>query len=94
MFVLPLRLLQGLIFRPLNKLQQAQYDYVQKGDLRIPMFFAEPASRDSMHTVPPSILFFVGVVVRYLDVYTWSHLFLASTMPLPQKCGSGKYLRL
>ncbi len=40
-FLIPYQLILGFL-RPLSKLSEASCNYVCKGDLRVPMFFAEP----------------------------------------------------
>ena len=54
-FLIPYRFILGVL-RPLNKLKRAKSDYVHNGDLRVPIFFAEPV-RDLKNIVT-----LVGVV--------------------------------
>ncbi|KJA18687.1 hypothetical protein HYPSUDRAFT_205206 [Hypholoma sublateritium FD-334 SS-4] len=42
LLLIPYRLIQGVL-RPISKLGESKSDYVGKGDLRVPIFFAEPA---------------------------------------------------
>ncbi len=73
---IPYRLIQAVI-RPLVKLHQAECDYVHEGDLRVPMFFAEPVKHRYnirfFEAIVSTIFFFVQLIPSYLVDFSYSH---------------------